>query len=190
MLYALPNLRAGRCAKTKGKQTMAEDQDELTKLRTENDRLITLLKVHGIEWRVAQPTLTRTLEYETSQFTAEKKISIFRRLFRGRADAFPVRWESKNGRSGYSPACQNEWKPGVCEKPRIKCSECSNRLLIPVSDQIIFDHLAGRHILGVYPLLADETCHFLAVDFDETEWRGDAKAFANACHELGVPVAL
>jgi hypothetical protein len=62
------------------------------------------------------------------------------------------------------PACANEWRAGVCEKPRIKCGDCSNRLLIPLSDAVIYDHLAGEHTVGVYPLLEDDTCYFLAVD--------------------------
>ncbi len=78
----------------------------------------------------------------------------------------------------------------MCEKPRIKCSDCSNRLLIPLSDSIIFGHLSGKHTIGIYPLLTDDTCYFLAVDFDEADWRNNAKAFADSCEQLGVPVAL
>jgi hypothetical protein len=113
------------------------------------------------------------------------------RLFRGRTDVYPVRWESKTtGKSGYAPACANEWRAGVCEKPRIKCGDCANRLLIPLSDAVIYDHLAGEHTVGVYPLLEDDTCYFLAVDFDEADWRDDARAFMQSCDELGVPAAL
>ena len=61
---------------------------------------------------------------------------------------------------------------------------------IPLSDSVIFDHLAGEHTVGVYPLLEDDTCYFLAIDFDEAEWRDDARAFAQSCCELDVPVAL
>ncbi|WCE93842.1 TOTE conflict system archaeo-eukaryotic primase domain-containing protein [Acidithiobacillus ferriphilus] len=122
--------------------------------------------------------------------TAEK-VALFRRLFRGRTDVYPIRWEGKtSGKSGYAPACVNEWRAGVCEKPRIKCGDCSNRLLIPLSDAVIYDHLAGEHTVGVYPLLEDDTCYFLAVDFDEAEWRDDARAIMQSCHELGVPAAL
>ena len=127
---------------------------------------------------------------EASSFTPEEKVALFRRLFRGRTDVYPIRWESKAGKSGYSPACANEWRVGVCEKPRIKCSDCGNRLLIPLSDSIIYDHLAGHHTVGVYPLLADDTCHFLAADFDAADWREDAQAFVQSCRELDVPVAL
>lgn len=95
-----------------------------------------------------------------------------------------------SGKAGYTPACANEWRAGICEKPRIRCGDCSNRLLIPLSDAVIYDHLAGKHTVGVYPLLEDDTCHFLAVDFDEAEWRDDARAFSQSCEELGVPAAM
>jgi hypothetical protein len=105
----------------------------------------------------------------------------------------PAATESKTTltpRCGYAPACANEWRAGVCEKPRIKCGDCSNRLLTPLSYAVIYDHLAGGHTIGVYPLLEDDTCHFLAIDFDEAEWREDARAFVQSCSELGMPVAL
>ncbi|MGB5251277.1 MAG: DNA primase small subunit domain-containing protein [Sedimenticolaceae bacterium] len=78
----------------------------------------------------------------------------------------------------------------MCEKPRIKCANCGNRSLIPVSDAVIYNHLAGETTIGVYPLLPDDTCYFLAVDFDKAEWREDAQAFVQSCGELDVPVSL
>lgn len=172
------------------------ERDQLAALQTENARLIALLNVRGIEWRLTpQPIPPEPAppapEPESSRFSTAEKMSIFRRLFRGRTDVYPTRWESKTtGKSGYAPACGNEWLAGVCEKPRIKCGECNNRLLIPLSDQVIYEHLAGKRTVGVYPLLPDDTCHFLAADFDEEQWREDAKAFYQSCQELGVPVAL
>lgn len=165
------------------------DPDELTKLRAENSRLIALLESHGIEWRSRQQPSPSPVE--SSRLSTDAKVAIFRRLFRGRTDVFPIRWESKTtGKSGYAPACANEWRTGVCEKPRIKCGDCGNRLLVPLSDAVIYKHLAGEHTVGVYPLLEDDSCHFLAVDFDEAEWRDDAQAFMQSCAELGVPAAL
>ena len=169
---------------------------ELERQCAENARLIALLDGHGIEWRLPpKPTSPATappvLEAEPSRLSTAEKVALFRRLFRGRTDVYPIRWESKTtGKSGYAPACGNEWLAGVCEKPRIKCGECNNRLLLPLSDTVIYEHLAGKRTVGVYPLLADDTCHFLAADFDEAQWREDAKAFYQSCHELGVPVAL
>jgi len=156
-------------------------------LRAENARLVALLVSHGIEWRKpaeagGQPA--------ASALSTDQKVTLFRRLFLGRTDVYPVRWESKTGKSGYAPACANEWRAGVCEKPRIKCADCAHRSLIALTDRTIFDHLAGRHTIGVYPLLTNDTCNFLAVDFDDAEWREDANAFAKSCSEMGVPVAL
>ncbi len=160
-------------------------------LQTENARLIALLEAHGIEWRLPLPVVALAQEVEPSRFSTAEKVALFRRLFRGRTDVYPIRWESKSsGKSGYTPACANEWRPGVCEKPRIKCGDCNNRLLKPLSDAVIYDHLAGEHIVGVYPLQEDDTCYFLAVDFDEADWRDDARAFIQSCEELSVPAAL
>ena len=167
------------------------ERDPLAALQAENERLAALLDSHRIDWRQPAVPQPSTGEAESTNLSTGEKVALFRRLFRGRVDVYPVRWESKtSSKSGYAPACGNEWRPGVCEKPRIKCSDCSHRLLIPVSDDVIFGHLAGKHTVGIYPLLQDDTCHLLAVDFDEAEWREDARAFARCCQELGVPVAL
>lgn len=171
---------------------MANKSDELTRLRAENARLISLLESHGIEWRSPEARLTPVLHVpEASGLSTLEKVALFRRLFRGRTDVYAVRWESATtGKSGYAPACANEWRSGTCEKPRIKCSDCGHRSLIPISDAIVYGHLAGEKTIGVYPLLPDDTCYLLAVDFDKAEWKDDAQAFARSCRELDVPVAL
>ena len=161
-------------------------------LRAENARLVALLEAHGIEWRLPkEPASSAVPMAGPSGFSADDKVALFRRLFRGRTDAYPVRWESKStGKAGYVPACANEWRAGLCDKRNIKCSDCGNRQFIPLSDAVIYEHLAGKHTIGVYPLLTDDTCHFLAVDFDDAEWQHDALSFVQSCHELAVSVAL
>ena len=128
---------------------------------------------------------------------SQAKIALFRSLFRGREDVYPRRFESrKTGKAGYAPACANEWVRGICEKPRIKCAECPNRRFLPVTDDVIRWHLSGYDaegqpfVAGVYPLLQDETCFFLAVDFDKAGWREDATAFLEAARRLNLPAAL
>ena len=167
---------------------------KLDNLRAENVRLIALLEAHGIAWKKpADPVRAQppAKESEPSNLSTDAKVALFMRLFRGRTDVYPMRWESKKtGKSGYSPVCLNEWRVGVCDKPRVKCADCSSRLLRPLTEVIIYEHLAGKHTIGVYPILTDDTCHFLAVDFDEADWREDARAFMQSCSELGVPAAL
>ena len=134
------------------------------------------------------------------QSSQEEKIRLFRSLFRGREDVFPRRFEnSKTGKSGYAPVCRNEWAAGICQKPKISCAECNFRAFVPVSDEIIRNHLRGNDpqeyaakdfTAGVYPLLTDETCWFLAVDFDKSTWMEDAKAFLETCAGYQVPAVL
>jgi hypothetical protein len=135
----------------------------------------------------------------TAASSPTDKVALFRRLFVGRADVFSVRWENrKAGRSGYAPACANEWVKGVCDKPQVKCGECLNQAFIPVSDDVIDQHLrgggpkftGGDFVAGVYPLLADETCWFLAADFDKESWAADASAMIETCRAKGIPAAL
>ncbi len=123
--------------------------------------------------------------------TAADKVNLFRSLFRGRQEVFARLWiNPSKGTRGYAPACANEWVRGVCEKPRVKCGECPNQAFESVDDRVIHDHLRGRHVVGVYPLLQDETCWFLAVDFDKTGWKEDVAAFTQTCTAFGLPVAV
>jgi superfamily II DNA or RNA helicase len=130
--------------------------------------------------------------------SSNEKIRLFRSLFKGREDAYPRRWHSlKTGRSGYSPVCRHEWVAGVCEKPKVKCADCSSRELLPVTDHVIRDHLVGHApnntrdvTIGVYTLLPDDTCWFLAVDFDKKSWADDARAFVDTCQKHCIPAIL
>lgn len=132
-------------------------------------------------------------------FSPEEKIKIFMNLFRGRMDAFPKRWNnSKTDKSGYSLACHNEWVRGKCNKPRIKCSECPNQAFIPLAAEIVRKHLGGEdfagnkrdYAIGIYPMLADDTCWFLAADFDKDKWQQDVSAFTQTCRKNNAPFAL
>jgi superfamily II DNA or RNA helicase len=120
-----------------------------------------------------------------------EKVRLFRALFRGREEIFPTRFMSKKtGKAGYAPACANKFVHGVCGLPKVKCSECPNQAFTPVDDRVVLDHLRGRHVMGVYPLLADETCWFLAIDFDKASWQDDVGAFVETCRTMEVPVAI
>lgn len=126
-----------------------------------------------------------------------EKVSLFRSLFRGREDVYPRRFESRTtGKTGYSPVCRHEWQAGICQKPRIKCADCQHRSYLPVSDDVIRCHLTGKDdqgsdfVVGVYPLLLDETCYFLAIDLDKANWQDDALAILETCRGLDIPASL
>ena len=137
-----------------------------------------------------------TLSLSRLSPTADK-IARFRSLFRGREDVYARRFESsRSGKSGYSPACGNEWVRGVCEKPRTKCSDCASPCWLPVTDDAIHGHLTGcdtqgkPFVMGLYPMLRDETWWFLAVDFDGKGWQDDAAGFMKMCRDKELSTLL
>ena len=125
------------------------------------------------------------------QPTPEEKADIFLKLFRARESVYPRLWEnSKTGKKGYAPACRNEWVRGVCEKPKVKCSECTHQAFPPLDRDAVLDHLRGRHTIGTYAIREDNTCVFLAADFDGHGWQKDILAYKRAAESLEVPVTL
>lgn len=131
------------------------------------------------------------------QSAPEEKIALFRSLFRGRDDVYPRRFESRRtGKTGYQPACAHEWVRGLCDKHKVRCGDCPNRRFLPVTEETIRQHLEGQDaagnefVMGVYPMLLDETCFFLAADFDKSTWRDDIAAVRETCLRLDLPVAV
>jgi superfamily II DNA or RNA helicase len=86
--------------------------------------------------------------------------------------------------------CRNEWVRGKCSKPKASCGSCTQRAFETITDGAIRNHLEGSIVMGVYPLLQNETCRFLAMDFDKEAWREDAKAFMDTCKLEGIPAAM
>jgi len=171
------------------KQLMAECQ----RLRDEIHRLRQILIEHGIE---PDPVLPKGESPSppnppSLNLTTPEKIALFRSLFRGRDDVYAARWESPDGRHGYSPVAQRDWKAynaaSIEDRKRV---DKETRKYVPLTDQAIHDHLSGKQTLGVYPLLRDDTCWFLAVDFDKKSWQKDTMAFLETCHEFHVPASL
>jgi hypothetical protein len=108
----------------------------------------------------------------TNRSSSDEKIALFRSLFRGREDLYAKRWYNlRNGQSGYSPVCGNEWAAGLCNKRAVSCGNCPNRELLPITDGVVYRHLEGsdehtRDVVRLYPMLQDETTYILAIDFD------------------------
>ena len=160
-------------------------------------------QLQGLKQSIADDQLAFNQRSEskiTNESTEKQKIDLFRSLFRGRQDVYPRRFESKRtGKSGYQPVCRNEWMRPFCQKPKIKCGDCENRDFIPLSDDVIRSHLIGidpadryrrEFVIGVYPMLLDETCRFLAADFDKETWQEDSRVYLETCEVFNVPAVL
>jgi superfamily II DNA or RNA helicase len=156
-----------------------------------SDRVKGFESINDIMPSVNEPKSTFSESSLNNNSTSLEKIRLFRSLFHGREDVYPKLWQNKTTlKVGYIPACKNEWVSGLCDKSKVKCNNCPNRQLLPLTDQEIKNHLEGKFTIGVYPLLTDDSCHFLAVDFDKQSWAEDISAFGETCQGLGIPAAL
>jgi len=172
-------------------------EQENARLREENARLRRLLSVHSIlipQFEPEPPPPTKhdeTIGPLDKQERAKQRIALFRRLFRGREDVYARRWERDGKGSGYSPAAVKDWKAISRSRPEErKKIDRKTRRFLPLSDAVIEDHLLGNETVGVYPLLPDETCWFVAADFDKKTWEYDSLAFLETCQQFNVPAAL
>lgn len=147
-------------------------KSENENLKSENQMLKKLLAIHQIPLPISIENNDYYNIKKSKKDKINERLNLFKTLFRGRSDVYAVRWESKDGKSGYTPARQNK---GKFHRP------------LPLTDQVIFDHLMGNQTIGLYPLLKDNTCWFLATDFDKKDWQSDVLDFVHTCETLRIP---
>jgi superfamily II DNA or RNA helicase len=118
------------------------------------------------------------------------QIQLFKSVFKGREDVFAIRWETEK-KSGYMPAYF--YDPYMYRAHKMKGGTFQNyydKTFLKLTDQEIAKHLNGEQLIGVYPLLQDNTSNFIAADFDEANWIDDARKFLKACNEKNIPAYL
>jgi superfamily II DNA or RNA helicase len=160
---------------------------ELEKLRVDNARLRDLLGLntrtddgHRRAWAPTLFTQSADAPVVDSTATLEDKLALLRSLFCARSGVFARRWENESsGKSGWSPAVRGGWT-----------DKRSKKEYLPITDTVLANHLNGDAAIGIYPLLADDTCTLLACDFDGGTWALDALAYLDACHRVEVPAVL
>jgi len=143
---------------------LGEALREVEQLRAENERLRTLLSLSQQTQTILDARKPEQPPVDArGPASTDEKIALVRRLFRGRDDVYAARWEStRTGKSGYTPAVAGGW------------SRHGPKTYLPVSDEAIERHLRGRESIGVYPLLTDDSCWFLACDLDGRIGRGSS----------------
>ncbi|WP_102145509.1 DEAD/DEAH box helicase [Mycobacterium hubeiense] len=159
---------------------------ELETLRADNRRLRRLLKLNEEQARASEPdqaTLTGAPEAPVSMTSApDDKIRFYLDLFRCRSDVYALRWENRrDGRSGWMPAIRGYWRKGM---PR------ADAPYLPLTHEVIAQHLRGEVHIGLYPLGDDDTCWWVAADFDKEAAMLDALAYMKAARAHNVPAAL
>lgn len=140
----------------------------------------------------------RTEGIVTSASPARDKLELFRNLFTGRKDVHAHGYRRKDGGIGYTPACANEWKPGICPKAnhhRIKCAECRRRTFLELNDAAIIAHFKGsddrlRDVIGQYVLDKDCNTNVLVIDFDKADWKEATNAIRLVVKNYGINAAV
>lgn len=160
--------------KYEGYQSTTEIDARLSELEDEKNQLLALRK------QLQQPSL---ITPDSKFYTPKQKIPIFKGLFRGRTDIFANRWQNKQGRSGYSVACNNEWVQGICNKPRVKCQDCNHRQFTELNNQVIYSHLAGQKVAGLYPLMHDNNKDNTVSEIVQ----GYGHVIVDECHHVSAP---
>ena len=178
---------------------------ELEQLRMENARLKEILQANGIAYDVVSTYAYEEKVYSDISFPEvhlgkEKRIELFRSLFRGREDVFARRWYSKvTNKSGYQTVCVNEWRRGLCDKKAIKCAECPNRNFLSLGYDDVCRHLIGNDengcdVVGIYAIMSDNNCAFLCTDFDDKSckhrYKDDVLAFVGVCRDWNIPYSI
>ena len=72
----------------------------------------------------------------------------------------------------------------------MKCTACPNQAFPKLDAQAVRAHLMGGDTIGTYAIRENDTCVFLAADFDGAGWAQDAIAYKAAARELGVQAEL
>ncbi len=119
-----------------------------------------------------------------------EKLTIFKSLFKGREDIYATRWE-KGNKNGYSPAYT--FDPYHYKAHRMKggtFQNYENKQYQTLTDGQIIKHLEGEQLIGLYPLLKDNTSRFIAADFDEDNWAEECKTFIEICSSKNIPAYL
>ncbi len=124
------------------------------------------------------------------QISTNDKIYLFNTLFRGRVDVFALHWE-KGNKSGYMPAYQ--FDPYMYRLHKMKggtFKDYQDKTYLPLSDHQLLKHFNGEQLVGIYPLLHDNTSWFIAADFDKQNWMEECLKFITVCDNWGIPAYL
>ncbi|NAX20803.1 TOTE conflict system archaeo-eukaryotic primase domain-containing protein [Vibrio sp. V39_P1S14PM300] len=156
-------------------QKIHELKKELAQLEQQKQRLLTQEAIN---------------KKPVCEMSPQQKLSIYQSYFKGNTQCYAHRWQNQQGRSGYAIACENEWHQGLCGKPKVKCLECPNQVFKPLGDDAVYGHLTGKEVVGLYPMLADNTCWLLAVDFDKSDWQEASLAYVEVCKLKGIDCLL
>ncbi|TDC35879.1 DEAD/DEAH box helicase [Kribbella albertanoniae] len=172
------------------RRELSELRSERDRLRVENVRLSRLLELRGQDTTPADEQLAAPIGpgglVSMAGSTPQQKLALYLDLFRARNDTYAKRWEDpRTGKKGWMPVAAGGWRKGMTR---------ATARLLPLTPDVVAEHLGARArqdlFIGLYPMLPDNTCWWLAADFDGKSAMLDALAYVKAARTAGVPAAL
>ena len=171
-----------------------EQENALLKAQSQSAHVLTNAEPQQYVTRRIQQMTTEEIEIEL-----QKRLDLFRELFHGREDVYAQRFVSKAGKAGYQPVCRNRWSSG-CQEHRYRCEGCSIREFVPLDNSVLHKHLDRKAkekdviVVGIYPILEDNTVFFLCADFDDKNsehgYKEDVLSYVHVCKEWGIPAYI
>ncbi len=115
--------------------------------------------------------------------TSTEQIELFKNIFKWREDVYAYRWEN-DGKSWYSPAYDIDWYKFTIHKAKgWNMSTFQEKTTKKLTDYTLQSHIGGKKIIGIYPLLKDNTSYFIVADFDKKDWTNECKEFIAVCNK-------
>ncbi len=149
--------------------------NENRRLKEENKKLKALLKEHNIDYDACNDVV----------FSTADKLKIYMSYFKGREDVYAEKY-IKDGKKNYVKVCENRFARGLCDLQKYKhCTGCPNEMRKTLSDEIIYNHSIGKKSYAIYPIMNNE-CYFLAIDFDDSQFKECANAYKSECNKMGI----
>lgn len=175
-------------------------------LQEENQELKELLKKYHIIFNESKEEMTTQSINEgvciKDTYIYDKLVAYFLTLFQGRRDVYALR----GSKGGYFPQCYNRWKeycPKQNSQKGVSCQKCPYKEWKALDREVGKDHLLGykdncTDVIGLYPLLEDDTCKLIVFDFDNhdnknsenNDWKDEIDAIRKICHENGIDVLI
>lgn len=179
-------------------ENISQLQKQLNELQLENQILKNILDEAGLSYHKELSAFRQSDSKEAfdpeqgkriihPQAITENMANKFFGMFWGRQDVYAKRSVNKEtGKAAYYPQCNNFWT-SVCHKKMkdgVNCKDCKSRSYKTITKKDILNHLQGNaynasDVIGVYPLLSNGTCRFMALDFDNHDKGAEEKDFAN-----------
>lgn len=168
------------------------------KLQSYNsDQVYYKIQLENKELRIlSEVEFNALVKTDRENYSKEEKLSLFNSYFRGRPDVYAIKYYSKNGKTGYTPHGDFKWIEVIDNKNPNRTKWKKEMIsFYPYTKEAIKNHIIGSHNdfkygMGIYPMLTDDTCYLLVMDFDNDNSDQESKVITQVADEYDIPFLI